>query len=538
MKDRILTVSMLVSGREETTEKSLLSLQPLREILGAEIILTDTGCSAEYLDTIKGLADKVLTFEWCNDFAKARNLGLKVASGKWFMFIDDDEWFEDVTPIIDFFQSGEYEEYHQAVYIQRNYSDFEGREYTDDWASRMIRIEEDTHFEGAVHEFMIPAKGKCKRIEAFVHHYGYVFATGEASLAHFKRNVDILQGLLEREPNNMRWPLQMIKELQGRKKYQEMKKTAEEALVKISEVDEFFMNMCRGAFYIAILEAELNAECYDELWNAYEEFSQNEKNPWNVRCAMAAYVLLYAPCNEEKMQKYVEDYAKGLELYENRQYNEQQEIIAESIVYVSEYMYSLVNFAEKVRLELAEKGDFLFLSDRVWSLARLGVLPLEDMLLELPMKQWMVQMQIFLTQGYSVALEQIGSNLASICTRNDVRYIYFDYIIETIKMKQIYSLEENVLKMDYVSMTKFLEEFAQANLNYLDYMYTEATFENDMELFSPEEKAAIWIGNGLSIDNGQWRMKLQYFGEAAKVCPMLATFIKRYMQLFGEQLMN
>lgn len=538
MKDRILTVSMLVSGREETTEKSLLSLQPLRETLGAEIIITDTGCTTEYLDKIKGLADKVLTFEWCNDFAKARNLGLKAASGKWFMFIDDDEWFEDVTPIIDFFQSGEYEKYHQAVYLARNYSDFEGARYTDDWISRMIRMEEDTHFEGAVHEFLTPTRGECKRIEAFVHHYGYVFVTEEERQAHFKRNVDILQGLLEKEPNNMKWPLQMLKELHGVEAYEEMKKISEDALVKISEVDEFFMNMCRGAFYIAILEAELKAMRYENMWNAYEEFCSNDKNPWNVRCAMASFMLLHAPCDEVKMQKCVEEYAKGLELYENRQYSEQQELISESIVYVSEYMYSLANFAEKVRLELEEKGDFLFLPDRVWCLARLGVLPLEDMILELPLKQWMVQMQILLTQGYHAGWEQTGSNLASICTRNDVRYTYFDYIIENIKMKQIYSLDGNVQKMDYVSMTKILGEFAQANLNYLDYMYTEAAFDNDMELFSPEEKAAIWIANGMSVDDGQWRVKLQYFGEAAKVCPMLGDFIKRYLNLLGQELVK
>lgn len=223
MREKLLTISMLVSGREETTEKSLISLQPLREQLGAEIILTDTGCSPEYIEKIRGLADKVLAFTWCNDFAKARNVGLEAASGQWFMFIDDDEWFEDVTPIIEFFQSGEYQEYHQAVYIARNYSNLEGTDYNDDWVSRLIRIEKDTHFEGSVHECLMPVRGKCKKINAFVHHYGYVFVTEEEKLAHYKRNVSILEELLEKETNNIKWPLQLLKEYHSVKDYEKMK---------------------------------------------------------------------------------------------------------------------------------------------------------------------------------------------------------------------------------------------------------------------------------------------------------------------------
>ena len=92
--------------------------------------------------------------------------------------------------------------------------------------------------------------------------------------------------------------------------------------------------------------------------------------------------------------------------------------------------------------------------------------------------------------------------------------------------------------MDLDFMTQILTEFAQANLNYMDYMYTEAAFEGNMELLSQEEKASMWIANGLSMDDTQWREKLQCFSEAAKECSMLADFIKRYMQLYGDSLVR
>lgn len=539
MKKTILTISMLVSGREETTEKSLQSLQPLREQLGAEVILTDTGCTPAYLDKIRGYADQILTFAWCKDFAKARNVGLEAANGEWFIFIDDDEWFEDVTPIIEFFQSGEYKEYHQAVYKVRNYSNFEGTAYTDAWVSRLIRVEEDTHFEGGVHECLTPARGKCKRIEAFAHHYGYVFATEEERQAHFDRNASILKELAEKEPNNMKWPLQLIKEYHGVNDFESMKQVAFDALELIANVDEFFMNMCRGAFYMAVLQAECFSGAYENMWQAYEEFVQNEKNPWNVRSAMSAFLLLHAPEeDEDRLQFCAQEYAEALESHAQEVYTEQQQLIAESIVYVSDYMYKISEYIEAVEKQLDGNGEFLFLPSRVWMLARVGILPLEGMLLELPMAQWMAQMQVLQMRGFSGAWTEVGNQLASICTKSNIRYLYFDRIVELMKMKQIYSQKINVEKMDFATMTQILTEFAQANLNYMDYLYTDSAFDGDQGLLSQEEKASLWIANGLSMDNNQWREKLQCFGEAAKVCPMLGDFVKRYMQLLGQELMK
>lgn len=537
MREKLLTISMLVSGREETTEKSLISLQPLREQLGAEIILTDTGCKPEYIEKIRSLADKVLTFTWCNDFAKARNVGLEAASGQWFMFIDDDEWFEDVTPIIEFFQSGEYQEYHQAVYIARNYSNLEGTDYNDDWVSRLIRIEKDTHFEGSVHECLMPVRGKCKKINAFVHHYGYVFVTEEEKLAHYKRNVSILEELLEKETNNIKWPLQLLKEYHSVKDYEKMKTLSWNTIDKMEHVDEFFMNMCRGSFYLAILIAEAGVGNLDGLKEAYDKFSKNEKNPWNVRCAMANLMLLEAP-EDDELQVYVDAIIDAYNQHEQDNYSEQEEIIADSIVFVKEYVQGLERIPTSIQEGLENNGEFLNLPSRVWKLATLGALPLEAILLNLPMSQWIVQLQVLEQQGYSGKWGLIAERLSSICTQSNIRYTYFDRVTELIKMKTIYSLKVNVDKMDYPTMTQIITDFAQANLNYMDYMYTEAAYEGDMELFLSEEKASLWIANGLATDMSQWKTKLQYFSEAAKVCPMLGDFIKRYMKLIGEELVK
>ena len=81
MAQKLLTISILVSGRTETTFRCLDSLQPLRDVVDTEVILVDTGCNDEMRKKLKSYATKIIPFEWCNDFSKARNAGLAEASG-------------------------------------------------------------------------------------------------------------------------------------------------------------------------------------------------------------------------------------------------------------------------------------------------------------------------------------------------------------------------------------------------------------------------------------------------------------------------
>ena len=102
-----LTISLLVSDRMETLGKCLASLSPLLRELDSELIVVFTGKKEEALTLVQQYTSHIIPFVWCNDFSKARNAGLKEAKGEWFLYLDDDEWFEDTGEIIHFFQSGE-----------------------------------------------------------------------------------------------------------------------------------------------------------------------------------------------------------------------------------------------------------------------------------------------------------------------------------------------------------------------------------------------------------------------------------------------
>lgn len=213
MKQEILlSISIMVSGREETTEKCIASLERLRKKVPCELILTDTGCSQELRKWLESKADRVISFTWCNDFAAARNVGLKAATGKWFLFMDDDEWFEDTTQIEQFFLSGEYRQYESAFYIVRNYANMEGTIWRDTPIVRMTKRRDNTQFFYPIHEVLWPVLEPVKQLEDYVHHYGYASDDPVVQKAKRDRNLSLLLPAIKEDPGCMHHYLQAVSE--------------------------------------------------------------------------------------------------------------------------------------------------------------------------------------------------------------------------------------------------------------------------------------------------------------------------------------
>lgn len=225
----LLSVSMLISGRDEM-EKSLNSLLYFKNAFPTEIILVDTGCNAEQRALAEKYADKIINFTWCGDFAAARNVGLKEAHGEWFMFLDDDEWFENPKGIIDFFCSGEYKAYNSASYEIRNYLDAEGLSYVTSYPSRMVKIQENTRFIGKVHEYLFPFGEPIKKFTDYAHHYGYVYKSMKDHIAHAMRNIELLTKMRQECPGDPRWMFQLAQEYFTLQDYERVVKICKEGL--------------------------------------------------------------------------------------------------------------------------------------------------------------------------------------------------------------------------------------------------------------------------------------------------------------------
>lgn len=289
-KKPVLSISLLVSDRPDTLQRCLDSLNRIRENITSELIIVNTSHNDAIRAIIEKYTDKIIDFEWCDDFAKARNAGLSLAIGEWFLTLDDDEWFVEVQPLLDFFQSGEYRRYGCANYLVRNFYDIKYRHYSDAWVSRMIRLSKDTHYESKIHEYLYPVHGECRNIEALAYHSGYIYIDEEARFEHFKRNSRLLQKMIEEEPERMRWRVQLLQEYRSVHEYEQMYDVGMECLELFRNVNNETDNRDIGTFYVAAAEGKLFLHEEDE---AYRIGSLALKDSRTSELCHAYVMLLY-----------------------------------------------------------------------------------------------------------------------------------------------------------------------------------------------------------------------------------------------------
>ncbi|HBA50552.1 MAG TPA: hypothetical protein DCZ91_22700 [Lachnospiraceae bacterium] len=300
----ILTISILISNRPDTVRKCLDSIQPLLKKIPSELILVDTGCGEQVRRIIEEYTDNIVDFEWCRDFAKARNAGLERARGEWFLYLDDDEWFDDVKDIIRFFNSGEYRIYGVGLYTIRDYIRQDGSQYIDSLAARMVRLEPDIKFIYRIHETFNRAPGKAKRINTLTHHYGYAYQSEEESRKHAARNIGLLEEELAEHPGNMRHMLQLVQEYNALGEAEKSLELSLEAIDR-AEQGEIEEEYCLSSLYGNVINGYMVTYQYDEAIQKGEAYFKSKRTDKMVK-ALIAGRLAMAFLDKE-------DYEKSLE---------------------------------------------------------------------------------------------------------------------------------------------------------------------------------------------------------------------------------
>ena len=233
-KEKLLTIGLITKNEHDKLERCLKSLMPIRESLDCEIIVTDTGSTDNTVEMAEKYSDKVLEFEWCNDFSAARNTAIDVASGIWFMWIDSDEWIENPEPLIEFFNSGDYENYLSASFNFRDYSSLEYNIYRDLDLFRMTVLFDGLKFTDEIHE-SIPISYPLKSIPIRLCHDGYIFETSEERQNKHRRNLATLIDLYEKDPDRITTIRYMVDQYRFNKEFEEAIKYCEKGIALIDK---------------------------------------------------------------------------------------------------------------------------------------------------------------------------------------------------------------------------------------------------------------------------------------------------------------
>ena len=208
-----LSIGIIVSNHLKYVKKGMESIKPLLESIPSELIVVDTVGSEKSdgsLDVAKKYTDKIYHFDWVDDFSAARNVAMEHAKGEWFMFFDDDEYFDDVNELISFFSSGDCEKYNAGRYYSGNY--YDENHYLKSAVSRLVRRTRQTKFEGIIHEHFNECYYPIKQFKTFTHHFGYLYQTEEQRRLKSRRNIVLLEKQLKTEGINSRTCAHLIQE--------------------------------------------------------------------------------------------------------------------------------------------------------------------------------------------------------------------------------------------------------------------------------------------------------------------------------------
>ena len=307
-----LTIAMIVKNEEKKLDRCLSSLKPLMDAVPSELIITDTGSTDRTVEIAQKYTDRILHFQWCNDFAAARNTGISIARGEWLLVLDADEWFADAAPVINFFRSGECDSCNSAVMAIRNYTNAENTEYDDSYSNRLMKIFPGMHYSNAVHE-SIPISMPLKMVDAVLNHDGYAYCSKEDKEQHEGRNLKLMEQELQKDPSNIKTLLQYSWHLvrsDPAKAAEYARKGAKAALKKQSSdrTHNFTRMEC------ILLQALCGGRRFRELLNEVPNALSQEKKPCLFHLEFY-YLAQYAAFCLQKYETAVEYGKKYLQMY-------------------------------------------------------------------------------------------------------------------------------------------------------------------------------------------------------------------------------
>lgn len=195
-----ISVCIIAKNEENRIEKCLSSIKPF----GFEIIVVDTGSTDKTKEIAGKYTDKVLDFEWCDDFSAARNFSLRAASNNWIFMLDCDEYIktidiEELTWFRKHLSDSVGSVSRENIVTENGIATINNTDNTERFFDKRLY-----HYTGMIHEQLTPIRSKdfsAYLLKTTILHTGYDMSD-EERIAKYERNLTLLQKQLATDPEN------------------------------------------------------------------------------------------------------------------------------------------------------------------------------------------------------------------------------------------------------------------------------------------------------------------------------------------------
>ncbi|MFQ6723869.1 MAG: glycosyltransferase [Clostridia bacterium] len=180
-----ISVCMIVKNEENVLGRCLDCVRQFAD----EIVIVDTGSTDKTREIASKYTDKVVDYEWCDDFSKARNYSFSKATGDYIMWIDADDVIEP----------GEIEKINQLklnmvadTYMLNYATSFDefGKPNFIFERERILKRDKRAYWNGFVHEAIVPF-GKIEHLDITIEHR-------KIATCYTKRNLNLFRKALRR----------------------------------------------------------------------------------------------------------------------------------------------------------------------------------------------------------------------------------------------------------------------------------------------------------------------------------------------------
>ncbi len=195
-----ISVCIIAKNEESRIEQCLASIKPC----GFEIVVVDTGSTDRTKEIAARYADKVLDFQWCDDFSAARNFSLQEASNNWIFMIDCDETVKEIdVEELNYFRKHLSESVgsvsRENLVTQNGILTLNNTDYTERFFNKKLY-----RYTGIIHEQLTPVRGHeipALLLHTTLLHTGYDM-TPEEQEAKYRRNFTLLEKQAAVDPDN------------------------------------------------------------------------------------------------------------------------------------------------------------------------------------------------------------------------------------------------------------------------------------------------------------------------------------------------